>query len=62
MKQRFQIDQHGVFPCRNQVLEMDVTITAPETFSVPWMRSFTWELDPDGIIYESVCDPADSRF
>lgn len=45
-----------------QVLEVEVTITAPETFSVPWVRSFTWELDPDGMIYESVCDPADSRF
>lgn len=45
-----------------QVLEADVTVTAPETFDVPWTRSFTWELDPDGMIYEAVCDPADSRF
>ncbi len=45
-----------------QVLEADVTITAPETFSGPWVRSFTWQLDPDGMIFEAVCDPADSRF
>lgn len=43
-------------------LEAEVTITAPETFSMPWTRRFTWELDPAGTIYESVCDPADSRF
>ena len=40
----------------------DVTITAPESFLGPWTRQFTWELDPDGMIYEAVCDPADSRF
>jgi hypothetical protein len=43
-------------------LEGDVTITAAETFAGPWLRRFTWELDPDGIIFESICDPADSRF
>jgi hypothetical protein len=45
-----------------QTLEADVTITAPETFTAPWTRRFTWERDPGGMIYESVCDPADSRF
>ncbi len=54
--ERFRLRDDG------QVLEAEVTITAPETFSGPWVRSFTWELDPDGMIYESVCDPADSRF
>ena len=43
-------------------LEADVTITAPETFVGPWTRSFTWELDAEGMIFESVCDPDDSRF
>jgi len=43
-------------------LEADVEITAPQTFANPWPRSFTWELDPEGMIFESVCDPADSRF
>jgi len=43
-------------------LEADVEITAPQTFASPWLRHFTWELDPEGIIFESVCDPADSRF
>ncbi len=45
-----------------RVLAADVTITAPESFLGPWTRQFTWELDPDGMIYEAVCDPADSRF
>ena len=54
--ERFRLRDDG------QVLEAEVTITAPETFSTPWVRSFTWELDPGGMIYESVCDPADSRF
>jgi len=45
-----------------QVLEGEVTLTAPGTFVAPWTRNFTWELDPDGMIFESVCDPADSRF
>lgn len=40
----------------------DVEITAPQTFASPWLRSFTWEFDPEGMIFESVCDPADSRF
>ena len=43
-------------------LEADVEITAPETYTSPWVRQFTWELDPEGMIFESVCDPADSRF
>jgi len=43
-------------------LEAEVIVTAPESFAGPWIRSFTWELDPDGMIYESVCDPADRRF
>ena len=46
----------------SQVLEVDVTLTAPETFVEPWTRSFTWELDPDGMIFESICDPDDTRF
>jgi hypothetical protein len=43
-------------------LEGEALITAPGTFKEPWLRTFTWELDPDGMIYESICDPADSRF
>lgn len=43
-------------------LEADVEITAPQTYTSPWHRQFSWELDPEGIIFESVCDPADSRF
>lgn len=43
-------------------LEAEVTITAPETFKTSWTRRFTWDRDPGGMIYESVCDPADSRF
>ena len=46
----------------SQVLEADVTVTAPETFVEPWTRSFNWELDPDGMIFESICDPDDRRF
>lgn len=45
-----------------QGLEADITIAAPQTFAEPWTRRFTWELDPDGMIFESVCDPQDSRF
>ena len=45
-----------------KTLEADITVTAPETFTAPWTRRFTWERDPEGIIYESVCDPADRRF
>lgn len=45
-----------------QTLAAEVTITAPETFVAPWTRHFTWELDPDGIIFDAPCDPADSRF
>lgn len=43
-------------------LEGDVSITAPESFEGTWVRRVTWELDPDGMIFESICDPADSRF
>ena len=43
-------------------LELDVTVTAPGTFVESWTRSFTWELDPDGMIFESICDPDDRRF
>ena len=43
-------------------LEADVTITAPETLVEPWPRSFTWELDAEGMIFESICDPEDRRF
>jgi len=43
-------------------LEGEALIMAPQTFEKPWLRQFTWELDPDGMIFESICDPADSRF
>lgn len=43
-------------------LEADVEITAAQTFTSPWLRQFSWEPDPEGMIFESVCDPADSRF
>ena len=43
-------------------LEAVVTITAPDTFEESWTRSFTWVLDPDGMIFESICDPDDRRF
>lgn len=43
-------------------LEGDVRITAPQTFTGTWLRRYTWERDPDGMIFESICDPADSRF
>ncbi len=43
-------------------LEGEVAVMAPETFDGTWMRHFTWELDPDGMIFETICDPADSRF
>ncbi len=43
-------------------LELDVTVSAPETFVDSWDRSFTWEQDPDGMIFESICDPEDARF
>ena len=43
-------------------LVVEVLTTAPETFAEPRRQRFTWELDPDGMIYESVCDPADRRF
>ncbi len=43
-------------------LEGDVYITAPETFEGTWPRQYTWELDPGGMIFESICDPTDSRF
>lgn len=45
-----------------QGLEGDVYITAPETLEATWLRQYTWELDSDGVIFESICDPADSRF
>jgi len=43
-------------------LEGEVHITAPESFEGTWLRQYTWELDPDGMIFESICDPEDSRF
>lgn len=43
-------------------LEGEVHVTAPETFDGTWSRYFTWELDPNGMIFEAICDPADSRF
>ena len=43
-------------------LEGDVNITAPQTFETTWRRQYTWALDPDGMIFESICDPEDSRF
>jgi len=43
-------------------LEAEVTTTAPQTFVEPREQRFTWELDPGGMIFESVCDPADRRF
>lgn len=45
-----------------QALEADVTIVAPATFTAPWTRHFTWELDSGGMIFEWACDPDDSRF
>ena len=54
--ERYRLSDDG------QALAADVTITAPETFVAPWTRHFTWELDPDGMIFEAPCDPADSRF
>jgi len=45
-----------------QGLEGDVYITAPETFEDTWLRQYTWALDSGGMIFESICDPADSRF
>jgi hypothetical protein len=44
------------------VLEGEVAITAPQTFAGTWLRRYTWERDPDGMLFESICDPADSRF
>jgi len=43
-------------------LEAELVTTAPETFVEPRTQRFTWERDPDGMIFESVCDPADRRF
>ena len=54
--ERYRLSDDG------QALAADVTITAPETFAAPWTRHFTWELDSDGMIFEALCDPADSRF
>ncbi len=54
--ERYRILEDG------QVLEGEVTITAPGTFDGSWTRRYTWELDPDGMIFEAICDPADSRF
>ncbi len=45
-----------------QTLAAEVTITAPETFVAPWTRHSSWELDPDDMIFDAPCDPADSRF
>lgn len=56
VRERYNLSDDG------QDLAVEVTITAPETFTAPWTRTFTWELDPDGMIFESVCDPADRRF
>lgn len=56
VRERYRLLEGG------QVLEADVTITAPTTFVAPWTRRFTWQVDPNGMIYEAVCDPADSRF
>ena len=46
----------------NGGLEADVEIVAPQTFTAPWARQFIWEKDPGGMIFESICDPAESRF
>jgi hypothetical protein len=54
--ERYRLSEDG------QTLAAEVTITAPETFVAPWTRHFTWELDPDGMIFDAPCDPADSRF
>ena len=43
-------------------LEAEVITSAPQTFVEPRIQNYTWELDPDGMIFESVCDPADTRF
>ena len=43
-------------------LSLELTVVAPETFLEPWTRQLTWEYLPDGIIYESGCDPQDRRF
>lgn len=43
-------------------LEAEVVTTAPQTFLGPRTQQFTWELDPEGMIFESICDPADRRF
>lgn len=53
--ERYRLNEEGG-------LEADVEIIAPQTFTSPWLRKFTWEVDPEGMIFESVCDPADSRF
>jgi hypothetical protein len=54
--ERYTISDDG------QVLEGEVTLTAPGTFVASWTRNFTWQLDPEGMIFESLCDPNDSRF
>ncbi len=53
--ERYRLKEDGT-------LEADMEITASQTFEYPWRRRFTWEYDPEGMIFESVCDPADSRF
>lgn len=55
VQERYRLTENGS-------LEAQVVITAPMTFVSPWSRHFTWEHDPEGMIFESVCDPADSRF
>jgi hypothetical protein len=54
--ERYQLvdDGHG--------LKGEIVITAPQTFKVPWRRDYSWERDPDGMIFEAICDPAESRF
>lgn len=54
--ERYRLSDDG------NALEGDLTITAPSAFMHSWSRRYTWERDPDGMIFESVCDPADNRF
>jgi hypothetical protein len=54
--ERYRLSDSG------SVLEGEVRVTAPETFAGSWLRRYTWARDPDGMLFESICDPADSRF
>jgi hypothetical protein len=56
VRERYRLTEGG------QGLEAELTIVAPQTFAVPWIRSYSWERDPGGTIFEAVCDPADARF